>query len=114
MGGARLVARVPHTHLVPKGHGLVRVLRFQFSFCPNAMAHAFLTLKYIAAHVCTTSVRLRPLWTTESGTFIPSPDACHAMGHHHGARGSRRGPLVWRLTRASSLWALRFPTPTTA
>ena len=27
MGGARLVARVPHTHLVPKGHGLVRVLR---------------------------------------------------------------------------------------
>ena len=26
MGGARLVARVPHTHLVPKGHGLVRVL----------------------------------------------------------------------------------------
>ena len=27
VGGARLVARVPHTHLVPKGHGLVRVLR---------------------------------------------------------------------------------------
>ena len=27
MGGARLVARVPHTHLVPKEHGLVRVLR---------------------------------------------------------------------------------------
>ena len=27
MGGARLVARVPHTHLIPKGHGLVRVLR---------------------------------------------------------------------------------------
>ena len=44
VGGARLVARVPHTHIVPKGHGLVRVLRFQFSFFPNAMAHAFLTL----------------------------------------------------------------------
>ena len=27
MGGARLVARVPHTHLVPKIHGMVRVLR---------------------------------------------------------------------------------------
>ena len=27
MGGARLFARVPHTHLVPKAHGLVRVFR---------------------------------------------------------------------------------------
>ena len=26
MGGARLVARVPHTRLVPKGHDLVRML----------------------------------------------------------------------------------------
>ena len=44
VGGARLVARVPHTHLVPKGHGLVRVLRCDacaITSCRNAAFSAF-------------------------------------------------------------------------